>query len=266
MGQRVGTGRLQQMLTSKQSKKQAPNVIDDPELARRSIYGFGEMVAALGYWGIGPEAEVRRPDAVGARIDAAADNPWFDGAVVPLGKVPPTDEPRLPHCLWTVADAAPGRVEKAEIAMPCLGISLYDPTLNFEGGASLVEAPPLAELGRINERAYGQQSGLFSQLVGALQDERIRTHGLRVDGVFVSVALTFTLGDDLSIQYVATEAKYRRRGLASRLLLAVIAAARDEGMGSATLQASPDGLSVYERIGFRRVATLRAYLRPKIEI
>ncbi|MBC7881699.1 MAG: GNAT family N-acetyltransferase, partial [Anaerolineae bacterium] len=54
------------------------------------------------------------------------------------------------------------------------------------------------------------------------------------------------LGDDLSIQYVATEATHRRRGLASRLVNAVMATAREEGKRSATLQASPDGLSVYE--------------------
>lgn len=59
--------------------------VDDAELTRRSILGFGEMVAALGRCGVGAEAEVRRPDALGARIDAAGGNPWFDVAVVPAG-------------------------------------------------------------------------------------------------------------------------------------------------------------------------------------
>ena len=238
-------------------------MIDDAELARRSILGFGEMIAALGRWGVGAEAEVRRPDAVGARIDDAADNPWFDGAVVPLGEAPPADDPRLPHCLWTVADAVPGRVEEAGIATPCLGIALDDPALRLDGGAPDVEAPSLAVIGDVNERAYGQ-SGVFAPLVRALRDDRIRTHGLRDGGAFACVALTMALGDDLSIQYVATEAGHRRRGLASRLLVAVMAAARDKGMRTATLQASPDGLSVYGRLGFRRVATLRGYLRPDV--
>ena len=50
-------------------------MIDDAELARRSILGFGEMVAALGRWGVGAEAVVRRPNALGARIDAAGSEP-----------------------------------------------------------------------------------------------------------------------------------------------------------------------------------------------
>ena len=238
-------------------------MIDDAELARRSILGFGEMVAALGRWGAGAEAEVRRPNALGARIDAAADNPWLDAAVVPADAAPPADDPRLPRCLWTVADAVTGRVEEAGIATPCLGAALDDPALQRDGGATDVEAPSLAVIGDVNERAYGQ-IGVFGPLVRALRDDRVRTHGLRDRGAFVCVALTLAVGDDLSIQYVATEAGHRRRGLASRLLLAVMAAARGEGMRSATLQASPDGLSVYERLGFRRVATLRGYLRPDV--
>ena len=238
-------------------------MLDDEELARRSILGFGEMIAALGLWGAGAQAVVRRLDAPGARIDSAADNPWIDAAVVPADAAPPADDSRFPQCLWTVADEVPGRVEEPGIATPCLGISLDDPALRLEGGALAVETPPLAVLGDVNERAYGQFGG-FGPLVRALRDDRVRTHGLRDRDVFVCVALTLTIGDDVSIQYVATEAGHRRRGLASRLLLAVMAAARDEGMRSATLQASPDGLSVYERLGFRRVAMLRGYLRPDV--
>jgi len=105
--------------------------------------------------------------------------------VVPPDADPPADDPRLPHCLWTLVG---GRVIKRDA------------------------------------QARRRDSGLFDA----------SRHG-------------------------------RRRcdcGLASRLLLAVMAAARNDGTGSATLQASPSGLSVYERLGFRRVATLRGYLRP----
>lgn len=238
-------------------------MIDDAELGHHSILGFGEMVAALGRCAAGAEAEVRQLNALGAQIDAAADNPWFDAAVVPPDVAPPADDPRLPHCLWTVADAVPGRVEEVGIATPCLGVALDDPVLGPDSGAPDVEAPSLAVLGDVNERAY-DETGVFGPLVRALRDDRVRTHGLREGGAFVCVALTLAVGDDVSIQYVATEADYRRRGLASQLLRAVMAGARDEGRRSATLQASPDGLSVYERLGFRRVALLRGYLRPDV--
>jgi ribosomal protein S18 acetylase RimI-like enzyme len=229
--------------------------VDDAELARRSILGFGEMVAALG-----AEGAVRRPDAIGARVHRAADNHWLDAAVVPRDAVPPADDPGLPHCLWAAADAVPGRREEVGIAMPCLGLALDDLDTRSADGAVDVEEPSLSVLGEINDRAYGQVEQL-APLVRALRDDRVRTHGVRVDGEFACVALTLRVGDDISIQYVATEERFRRRGLASRLLLAVMARARPTGATSATLQASPDGLPVYERLGFRRVATLRAWLR-----
>jgi ribosomal protein S18 acetylase RimI-like enzyme len=237
--------------------------VDDAELARRSILGFGEMLAALGRWGVGPDVVVRRSDALGARIDVAADNPWFSAAVVPYDAAPPADEPRLPHCIWTVADSVPGRVEQVEIATPCMGVVLDDLALRLKDGLPNLEVPSLAVVGDVNERAYGDTGGPFGSLVGAVRDDRICTHGLRADGAFVCVALTLRVGDDLSIQYVATDEEHRRRGLASQLLLAVMADAHREGIRTATLQASPDGLSVYERLGFRRVATIRGYVRPE---
>jgi GNAT superfamily N-acetyltransferase len=212
------------------------------------------MVAALG-----GAAAVRRPDALGARVDAASDNHWLDAAVVPAGAEPPaTDDGGLPHCLWAVAGAIAGRVEEPGIAMPCLGLALDDGDLPRSD--AVVETPSLAVLGEVNDRAYGQLEAL-APLVRTLDDPRAATHGVRVNDEWACVLLTLRVGDDVSVQYVATEQAHRRQGLASRLLLAVLAAARADGMRSATLQASPDGLPVYERLGFRRVALLRAFLR-----
>ena len=229
--------------------------MDDAELARRSILGFGEMVAALG-----GDGALRRSDAIGARVDDAAQNHWLDAAVVPVDATPPADDPGLPHCLWTVAGTVPGRREEAGIAMPCMGLVLDGVPPAAPGDAIEVEEPSLAVLGEVNDRAYGQV-GQLAPLVRVLRDARVRTHGVRLDGGFACVALTLRVGDDVSIQYVATEQRFRRQGLASRLLVAVLGRVAATGATSATLQASPDGLPVYERLGFRRVATLRAHLR-----
>lgn len=233
--------------------------MDNRELARRSILGFGELTAALGQ-GMGGEGVVRRPDALGARLGMAADNPWFDAAVVPLGAAPPVDDPTLPGCLWTVDASVPGRVEKLDLATPCLGVALGDPALRLAAPNTAVAAPSLGVIGDLNEQAYGD-TGTFGPLIRALDDERVRTHGWREGHRFVCVALTLQVGDDLSVQYVATAQTHRRQGLASTLLLSVMAGAREQGVQTATLQASAEGLPVWERLGFRQVALLRGYLR-----
>jgi len=74
------------------------------------------------------------------------------------------------------------------------------------------------------------------------------------------------LGDDLGIHYVATDADHRRRGLATLLLTEVMDRARAEGMRTATLQASPDGLPVYRRMGFRVVGVLHGFVRPRSDL
>lgn len=238
----------------------AATPLTDTELTRRSILGFGELAAALGRGYAGPTVEIRWPNALGARLDAAAGNPWFDAAVVPPGAVPPADDPRLPLCLWTLADAAPGRIEMSALATPCLGVALNDPLLLAHGaGAPLTEAPSLEELGNLNEQAYGETG--FTFLVRTLHDARIRRYGLRRDGAFVCVALALTVDEDVSIHYVATAESCRRQGLASQLVLAILTEARQAGRRSATLQASSEGLPVWQQLGFRQVATLRGYLR-----
>jgi GNAT superfamily N-acetyltransferase len=204
--------------------------MDDEELARRSIRGFAEMAA---------------------RLDGAGtDNPWVD-AVVDEGDA---------YAIWSRADRVRGRVEDPSLAMPVLGLELAGAAL--DGGERDPQAPPMDVVGAINDRAYEQGDVLRPRLVAAEGTPGLRTHGIRVDGAWACVLVTLRIEDDVAVHYVATEASFRRRGLASRLILAALAEARDDGANTATLQASPDGLPVYERLGFRRVATLRAFLRP----
>jgi GNAT superfamily N-acetyltransferase len=233
--------------------------VDDAELARRSILGFCETLAALG-----GEQAVRREGVIGARVPDSPDNPWLDAAAVPYGFAPPqVDDDGLPHCLWADADAIPGRYEREHIAMPCMGIALDGAAFPELPGEPLdLMTPSLDVVGEINDRAYGQVEAL-APLVRTLQDDRVATHGVRVDGCPVCVALTLRIGDDISIQYVATERRHRGQGLASRLMIDIMNNARATGATTATLQASPDGRPVYERLGFRTVAHLRAFIREE---
>jgi GNAT superfamily N-acetyltransferase len=219
------------------------------ELASRSIDGFAETLACLGRTGVGGAREVRASGLVGARVPWAADNHWIDAAVAAAG----ADLVDPPHCVWSTAVPA-GRVELPDVAMPCMGLVLSDLLPPEE---TVVETPSLTVVGELNDRAYGQSDRL-APLIAAIDDPRVRTHGLRVDGEWACVAVTVRLGDDASVQYVATEPAFRRRGLAGHLLRAALSAVRADGVRTATLQASPDGRGVYERLGFRTVATLHA--------
>jgi ribosomal protein S18 acetylase RimI-like enzyme len=144
--------------------------------------------------------------------------------------------------------------------MPLMGLALDD-LVTPAGDPLAIESPPLEVVGAVNEHAY-DDFGIFGPLVSGLRDERVTTYGVVKEGQFVCVALTLRIGDDVGIHYVATEQAKRGRGLASRLLGAIMVSARNEGLASATLQASADGLSVYRRLGFRQVGTLRAFMRP----
>ena len=126
--------------------------------------------------------------------------------------------------------------------MPCMVLRLADAA----APTAAAEHPPGAVVGAMNDRAYGQDETL-APLLAAVDPGRLRMYGLRVSETWACVT--------------ATEAPFRRRGLASDLLLAVLAQARIDGARTATLQASPDGLPVYERLGFRTVATLHALVR-----
>jgi GNAT superfamily N-acetyltransferase len=224
------------------------------ELAQYSIAGFAEMLACLGRTGVGGATELRTGGLVGARVPWATDNHWIDAAVAD-GAAELVDPP---HCVWSTL-VPRGRQDLAEIAMPCMGLVLQD---WLAPGEAAIETPSLALVGELNDRAYGQRERLHP-LVASIADSRVRTHGVRVDGEWACVALTLRVGDDVSVQYVATEARYRRRGLAARVIGAALAEARADGMRTATLQASPDGRSVYERLGFRMLTTLRASIsRP----
>jgi GNAT superfamily N-acetyltransferase len=218
-------------------------------LAPRAIDGFAETLACLGRTGVGGAREVRVPGLVGARVPWAADNHWIDAAVAAVG----ADLVDPPHCVWSTV-VPEGRIELPDLDMPCMGLALSDLPAPEEAA---VETPSLTVVGDVNDRAYGQQDRL-APLIAAIDDPRVRTHGLRVDGEWACVAVTLRLGEDVSVQYVATEPAFRRRGLAGRLLGAALSAARADGLQTATLQASPDGRGVYERLGFRTVATLHA--------
>jgi GNAT superfamily N-acetyltransferase len=61
---------------------------------------------------------------------------------------------------------------------------------------------------------------------------------------------------------VYTDAAWRRRGLAERLLRAALAWTATHGVSSVVLHASPQGRALYERLGFRATNEMRYEAAP----
>ncbi len=119
--------------------------------------------------------------------------------------------------------------------------------LDWDAGA----AP--AELGAINDRSYGFDtgSGFAPSLAAPQPGAGLRLYRARDGGEVACVLGTIDHDRDLGFYFVATDPSHRGRGLATRLIEAALAEARERGLETASLQASGAGRAVYERMGFR---------------
>jgi ribosomal protein S18 acetylase RimI-like enzyme len=123
-----------------------------------------------------------------------------------------------------------------------------------------VERVPIGAIGVVNDRAYGGDQ--LGRLIVALPPDFGYAYGVRApDGRLVSVAAGLDLGGDTSVQWVATDPGHRRQGLGTRVMNRLLEDARRRGRATASLQASPDGLPLYRRLGFTTVGRLHAHVR-----
>jgi ribosomal protein S18 acetylase RimI-like enzyme len=83
-----------------------------------------------------------------------------------------------------------------------------------------------------------------------------------VDGRDVAAAWMTLDGDAGLVGWVGTLADYRRRGLGGLVTRAVTNEAFERGARIVVLQASPDGLPVYERLGYRTIGLDRIWVPP----
>lgn len=80
-----------------------------------------------------------------------------------------------------------------------------------------------------------------------------RLYVCRVDGVLIGFCACWVILDELHINSVAIADAWRRRGLASRMLLEVCRDARDAGATQATLEvrrSNTAAIALYEKLGF----------------
>ena len=82
-----------------------------------------------------------------------------------------------------------------------------------------------------------------------------------VDGEPVTTSIGLSQGEAVGVVNVATPPEHRGRGYGAAVTMHAVRAGLAEGAGWAWLQASPAGFPVYDRLGFRTVATWRCWTR-----
>jgi GNAT superfamily N-acetyltransferase len=97
------------------------------------------------------------------------------------------------------------------------------------------------------ETDFREPNGLPTRWIGTVAGRPVTTTRLH------------TAAGVAGIYTVITAASARRRGYGGAITRHVLQAARDHGLRIATLQASPSGRGVYERIGFRELCGYRLH-------
>ena len=127
-----------------------------------------------------------------------------------------------------------------------------------------VETASMAEVGAVNDNAYGSPAGVIALALGDIHAADIRGYGIRIDGELASVASIIDVDQDAFVTMVATLPHRRGNHLASSVLAHALDEARRRGKTTTSLQASKLGQSIYARLGYRALGEVHLYeKRPK---
>ena len=122
--------------------------------------------------------------------------------------------------------------------------------------------PQAADIGRINDEAYGLKDA-FAVLAGDGSADPAHSYVARLDGEAVACLGTRDHDGDCSIWEVAAVPAARGRGLVSGLMRRALADGRERGCDVSTLQATKLGQPVYERLGYREFGVIEMWERRK---
>jgi GNAT superfamily N-acetyltransferase len=124
-----------------------------------------------------------------------------------------------------------------------------------------IEPVTTAEIGEVNEAAYGNPPGVLTEALSSLPSDEVHAYGIRADDTIVSVAMIYDCGDDAFVTFVATHPHHRGKRLASNLLKHALQQAKQRGRRTTSLQASKLGQNIYARLGYRPLGEIHLYER-----
>jgi GNAT superfamily N-acetyltransferase len=129
-------------------------------------------------------------------------------------------------------------------------------------GLDLDPDPDLAEIGRLNDAAYGYEDQ-FTRALELLKRDSAYVYIARLDGEPAACTIALDHDRDCLIGLVATLPAARGRGLASALVTSALLDARTRGCETSSLQATRMGQPVYERIGYRDLGPIEMWERRR---
>jgi GNAT superfamily N-acetyltransferase len=239
--------------------------LDERELRARAIGGVREQVEAFGS-AHSDSVLIRRPGLLGAIVPSSPQRSFFNSVFFSdpatlRAEVGVLADAYDSHGVdaWTVwvpdedRDSARMLADRGHVldASPrAMAMELSDLGPQVPAPEGIEPGPIDAATGAaLNDRAYGFGTDGFA--VGIAGETSIQWRGAFAGGEPVGCVGTIAIGDDCLVTGVATPPEHRGRGVASWLVHGVLAGAREQGMVSASLQASRAGASIYERLGFR---------------
>lgn len=104
-----------------------------------------------------------------------------------------------------------------------------------------------------------EQYGAFVSSFGLGNQAPQRLFLAYFDGKPAATSLLFTHKNTAGIYYVSTLPAYRNKGLGLLITLAAMQAAKESGFKNVILQASPFGVKVYRRMGFKEYCQAEIY-------
>jgi len=238
--------------------------IAEAELRRRAVEGIRDEVEAFGS-AAADSLLIRRAGLLAAVVPAAPqrsifNSVYYDDPAALAAEIDDLQATYESHGVqaWTVwvpdedretVRLLGGRGHSLDAAPRAMAMELADLTAPPPAPAGVEHAPiGPAACAELNDRAYGYGDDGFR--AGLAGETAIRWHGAFEGATPVGCVGTVAVGEDCCVTGVATPPEHRGRGIASWLMVRALIEAREEGMTTASLQASKAGAPLYERIGF----------------
>ncbi len=143
-------------------------------------------------------------------------------------------------------------------------------------GRTLAEPPPrpaddaltdwtaegdIADVGRINDRAYPFGTDSWSRALSGIATDGLRIYVERRDGEPVASVIIFDVDGNADVEMVGVVPEARGGGLAGKLLAHALADAAERGDETSTLIATKLGYPVYRKLGFEDVGDFEMWER-----